>query len=74
MATVTAKITRMRRTVSPWPAGHRHTHVPTAPQSACPPTSCVMATTTVEMALMRESCAVRPQPRRGEGRVATQGV
>lgn len=27
----------MRRTASPWPAGHPHTPVPTTPQSACPP-------------------------------------
>lgn len=67
MATVTVKITQMRRTVSPWPAGHPHTPVPTTPQSACPSTSCVMATMTVEMAQMRESSAVRPPDRSGEG-------
>lgn len=74
MATVTVKITRMRRTVSPWPAGRPHTPAPTTPQSACPPTNCVMATTTVETAQTRESSAVRIRPskgpRRGVGRVA----
>lgn len=74
MATVTVKITPTRRTVSLWPAGHPRTPVPTTPQSACPPTSCAMATMTVETAPMKESSAVRPRPRRGPrrgvGRVA----
>lgn len=55
--TVTVKITQMRRTVRPWPAGHPHIPVPTTPQSACPLTSCVMAKMTAEMAQMRASSA-----------------
>ena len=50
--------------MSPWPAGRPRTPVPTTPRSACRPTSCVMATTTVEMAQMRESSVVSPGPRK----------
>lgn len=50
--------------MSPWPAGPPRTPVPTTPRSACRPTSCVMATTTVEMAQMRESSVVSPGPRK----------
>lgn len=65
--TATVRITRTRRTVSLWPAGHPRTPAPTTPQSACPLTSCVTATMTVETARMRASSAVRPPPGSGLG-------
>lgn len=65
--TATARTTRTRRTVRPWPAGHPHIPVPTTPPSACPLTSCVTAKTTAEMARTRASCAVRVLAGPGQG-------
>lgn len=63
-ATATARTTQMRKTAKRWCVSSPTTCVPATPPSVCPQRKSVMATTTAQMALMRNS-AVRKEQRSG---------